>query len=104
MSSLREMADMGSRRAGLDTGVGLDHWGGDFPSTHWSIVFEGDRADTSKALTALSGRYWYPLYAFLRKRGHSSQDAQDLTQGFFVDLLARDGLKGADPSKGSFRS
>ena len=90
--------------AGLNTGVGLEYWGGEFPTTHWSRVFEGDQADTSKALIKLSGRYWYPLYAFLRKRGHASQDAQDLTQGYFVELLSRDGLKTADPLKGTFRS
>jgi RNA polymerase sigma-70 factor (ECF subfamily) len=44
------------------------------------------------------------MYAYLRRRGHSPDEAEDLTQGFFADLLARDSLKGVDPSKGKFRS
>ena len=55
-------------------------------------------------LERLGSRYWYPLYAFLRKRGYSSHDAQDLTQGFFSTMLKRDGLVGIDRERGRFRS
>lgn len=91
-------------------GVGLDHWGGDFPSTHWSVLFPKDTSSTStgsatdKALAEMVGRYWYPVYAYLRKRGQSAHDAQDLVQGFFAELLSGDGLAGADRERGRFRS
>ena len=48
--------------------------------------------------------YWYPLYIFARRRGHSPEDAQDLTQGFFLHLLERRALTGVDRLKGKFRS
>ena len=88
------------------TGVGLDHWGDAFPSTHWSIVFQGpgEESATRRMLERLCGRYWYPMYAYLRKRGYSSHDAQDFTQGFFAKLLEGDGLAGADRGRGKFRS
>jgi RNA polymerase sigma-70 factor (ECF subfamily) len=60
--------------------------------------------DARAALTALCRAYWYPMYAFVHRRGHSAHEAEDLTQGFFADLLARDSLKDVDPSKGKFRS
>ncbi|MGK0184859.1 MAG: DNA-directed RNA polymerase specialized sigma24 family protein [Verrucomicrobiales bacterium] len=92
------------------TGVGLDNWSADFPSTHWSMLFARDAHSseegsvTVQALAEMGGRYWYPVYAYLRKRGHSAHDAQDLVQGFFTELLSRDGLAGADREKGRFRS
>lgn len=48
--------------------------------------------------------YWYPLYAFVRFRGHSPEEAQDLTQAFFARLLETEGLATADPGRGRFRS
>jgi len=48
--------------------------------------------------------YWYPLYAYLRRRGHAPPEAEDLTQGFFACLLERDALAAADPQRGRFRS
>ena len=56
------------------------------------------------ALSELCRLYWYPLYAFARRRGYAQQDAQDLTQGFFLHLLEKRSLKRADPLKGKFRS
>lgn len=57
-----------------------------------------------EALTTLCETYWYPLYAFLRGRGHDPADAEDLTQAFFVMLLEKQVLRHADPSRGRFRS
>lgn len=89
------------------TGVGLDHWGEAFPSTHWSVML-GDsaasRSFTLRFLEKFSHHYWYPLYAYLRKRGHTSQDAQDLIQGFMCKMAENDGLKNASPECGRFRS
>jgi RNA polymerase sigma-70 factor (ECF subfamily) len=78
-----------------------------FTTTSWTIVAQAaDRSSPQarQALTALCQTYWYPMYAFVRRLGHSAHEAEDLTQGFFADLLARNSLKGVDPSKGKFRS
>jgi len=56
------------------------------------------------ALAKLCQTYWYPLYAYVRRRGHSPEDAQDLTQEFFAQLLERQSLAKADPALGRFRS
>jgi RNA polymerase sigma-70 factor (ECF subfamily) len=78
-----------------------------FPTTHWSrVVAAGDRAapEAREALAELCRAYWYPLYAFVRRKGHSPEDAQDLVQGFFAALLEHDGLSAIDRDKGRFRS
>ena len=80
-----------------------------FASTRWTMVLEaGDSAvASSQALSALSELcqiYWRPLYAFLRKHRYSSEDAQDLTQGFFADLIETRAYAHADREKGRFRS
>ena len=56
------------------------------------------------ALAELCRLYWYPIYVFARRRGHSPEDARDLTQEFFVRLLVRESLANADPDRGKFRS
>ena len=85
------------------------HDAGRFEATRWSIVIAagGGAADSQRAHRALEHlctAYWYPLYAFVRRQGHSPHDAQDLTQEFFARLLARNFLGDADPAKGRFRS
>jgi RNA polymerase sigma-70 factor (ECF subfamily) len=77
-----------------------------FAETQWSIIraARGDSDRAASALEQLCRRYWYPLYAFVRRRGHTAEDAQDLTQGFFARLLEKDWLDQVDPSKGKFRS
>ncbi len=78
-----------------------------FATTHWSVVLAaGQSADAqaSAALEQLCRTYWYPLYAYVRRRGHSPEDAQDLTQSFFAHLLRKDFLTGVAPAKGKFRS
>jgi RNA polymerase sigma factor (sigma-70 family) len=78
-----------------------------FVTTHWSVVLGAGQNDTTRAQDAL-GRlcqtYWYPLYAYVRQRGHSPQDAQDLTQEFFARLLLRKTLREIKREGGKFRS
>lgn len=81
-----------------------DAW---FVTTHWSIVLKAGRHDTTRAgdaLAKLCQTYWFPLYAYVRRRGHSPHDAQDLTQSFFLSLLERQSVSTADPDRGRFRS
>jgi RNA polymerase sigma factor (sigma-70 family) len=78
-----------------------------FTTTHWSVVRAAagtPSADAHEAMTRLCESYWYPLYAFLRRRGHSADDAQDLTQAFFARLLEKRALRLADPARGLFRT
>jgi len=80
---------------------------GRFPTTHWSVVVcagRGRSPEASRALSLLCENYWFPLYAFVRRAGYSADDAQDLTQEFFVRLLAKGSLAGADRERGRFRS
>lgn len=65
---------------------------------------QGASPDARQALEALCRLYWYPLYAFVRRLGHQSDDAQDLTQAFFTRLLEKDCIQAADPNRGRFRS
>jgi RNA polymerase sigma-70 factor (ECF subfamily) len=79
-----------------------------FATTHWSVVLTaGTHHDTTRARAALARLcqvYWYPLYTYVRRRGHNAHDAQDLTQAFFEQLLRRQSLASADPERGRFRS
>jgi RNA polymerase sigma factor (sigma-70 family) len=69
-----------------------------FYTTHWSLVL------TAQAMELLCRTYWYPLYAYVRRQGHNSHDAQDLTQEFFSRLLEKGYLHGAASEKGRFRT
>ncbi|MBV8901843.1 MAG: sigma-70 family RNA polymerase sigma factor [Verrucomicrobia bacterium] len=78
-----------------------------FQPTHWTLVLAAAQSrapGASSALARLCQLYWYPLYAFARRRGHVPEDAQDLTQGFFLQLLEHRLLAAADQRKGKFRS
>ncbi len=78
-----------------------------FVTTHWSVVVAAGRNDTARARDALARlcqTYWHPLYAYVRRLGHSPPDAQDLTQEFFARLLEKNYLADADESRGRFRS
>jgi RNA polymerase sigma-70 factor (ECF subfamily) len=78
-----------------------------FGTTRWSLVLAArDRGtpEADSALAALCSAYWYPLYAFIRRRGHDPDQAADLTQGFFARFLEKDYLGSVDPSKGRFRA
>jgi len=80
---------------------------GVFATTHWSVVLAargGGRSSASEeALNKLCQTYWYPLYAYIRRRGWDEHQAQDLTQEFFARLLQRDDSLRADPQRGKFR-
>lgn len=81
--------------------------GGQFATTRWSVVVaagQSPSADAHQSLAALCEAYWYPLYAFVRRSGYSVEDAQDLTQAFFVELLEKGRLRAADPRRGKFRT
>ena len=78
-----------------------------FHTTHWTIVMKAAQSQAQggqSALAELCQLYWYPLYIFARRRGHSPDDAKDLTQGFFLHLLEHRALTGVDRLKGKFRS
>jgi RNA polymerase sigma-70 factor (ECF subfamily) len=78
-----------------------------FVTTHWSVVLTAGRNDTDRARNALAKlcqTYWFPIYAFVRRKGFSPHDAQDLTQEFFARLLEHNWLAVADPARGRFRS
>src|SRR5215469_11154579 len=78
-----------------------------FPVTRWTLVVAaGDpyRKEARSALASLCENYWYPLYAYLRRRGYPADQAQDLTQEFLVRVLEGRYIDRADPEKGRFRS
>jgi RNA polymerase sigma-70 factor (ECF subfamily) len=78
-----------------------------FESTNWTVVLAArDRGspEATRALESLCRTYWYPLYAFVRRWGHTAADAEELTQEFFARLLARNDLARVDPAKGKFRT
>jgi RNA polymerase sigma-70 factor (ECF subfamily) len=78
-----------------------------FATTRWSLVVRataGPSVPARRALSELCERYWLPLYGFARRKCGSADEAQDLTQGFFVELFERDVLQRADPDRGRFRT
>ena len=78
-----------------------------FATTHWSVVIAAGAHDTTcvqGALAKLCETYWFPLYSYVRRRGYSAHDAQDLTQEFFARLLEKSLVARADPERGRFRS
>jgi RNA polymerase sigma-70 factor (ECF subfamily) len=78
-----------------------------FATTHWSLVLRAGKRgshEADEALAALCQRYWFPLYAYARRRLPAIQEAEDLTQEFFARLLEKDLLASASPERGRFRS
>jgi RNA polymerase sigma factor (sigma-70 family) len=80
---------------------------GVFATTRWTVVLAAGDPDAPQATVALEElcrTYWYPLYAYIRRRGHSREDAEDLTQAFFARLLEKNFLEGITSDKGKFRA
>jgi len=78
-----------------------------FPETHWSVVLSAGQQNSPHAAAALEQlcrAYWYPLYAYIRRKGYSPEDSQDLTQEFFARFLSSNYLAGVDPRRGRLRS
>lgn len=98
----------GTGSNGSSGGVGEVVGSPAFHTTRWSVVARakggGDVEEQRAALSALCETYWYPVYAFARRKGRSVDDARDLVQGFFTRLLEREDLARADAERGRFRS
>jgi RNA polymerase sigma factor (sigma-70 family) len=86
--------------------VPVDRMSGRFATTRWSIVCAAGRDDPAArdALATLCESYWYPLYAFLRRRGCTREEAEDITQSFLAHLLERGWVRRADRDRGRFRT
>jgi DNA-directed RNA polymerase specialized sigma24 family protein len=100
---LRDANELSTESSTPKTGV----TGGIFATTHWTVVLAAGRGSSRQAdvaLEELCRTYWYPLYAYVRRQGHSREDAQDLTQGFFARLLEKNYLEGVTSDKGKFRA
>src|SRR5437667_2718143 len=82
------------------------HGGVAFTTTHWSVVLEaqGESPATQEALEKLCRTYWRPIYGFVRRQGVGPEEAEDLTQGFFAQLLERRSLSAVRKEKGRLRS
>ena len=95
----------------MNSGAG-EEGGGElraFATTRWSLVisagsFESGEQEARDALAELCRTYWRPIFSFVARRGYSMEDAQDLTQDFFVMILEHHWLEHADPNRGRFRS
>jgi len=86
---------------------GLPAASAQFTTTHWSVVLTAgnhDAPQAAQALEQLCRTYWYPLYAYVRRRGRDPEDAMDLTQAFFERFLEKNYLDQVDRRKGRFRS
>ena len=78
-----------------------------FETTHWSMILTAGQADSSRSAAAmqqLCQRYWFPLYAFVRRRGYDEHRAQDLIQSFFLRVIEKGVVSSADPHRGRFRT
>lgn len=79
-----------------------------FHTTHWSVVLAARETNAASAsadaVASLYAKYWYPIYAFIRRKGATSHEAEDLTQEFFCRVSQRNWLENVHPAKGKFRS
>ncbi|HXG48821.1 MAG TPA: sigma-70 family RNA polymerase sigma factor [Methylomirabilota bacterium] len=78
-----------------------------FVTTRWTVVLSAGRKsspDADRALAELCQTYWYPLYAYVRRQGHTKEDAEDLTQAFFARFLEKNYLEGLAAERGKFRA
>jgi DNA-directed RNA polymerase specialized sigma24 family protein len=77
---------------------------GFFATTRWTLVMAAGGAEAAGALEELCAAYWFPVYSYVRRRGFTREDAEDLTQGFFASLLARGDIAGLRKENGKFRA
>jgi len=92
---------------GTDTDPRPGPPGGEFLTTRWSVVLSAGHSGSEAgraSLEMLCSSYWYPLYTYVRRRGHDAEEARDLTQGFFTRLLEKKDIQDADPERGRFRA
>lgn len=78
-----------------------------FSTTQWSLIREAQDSQnphSKEALQSLCSAYWHPVYFFIRRRGYTAEEAEDLTQGFFAELLEKNFLGQADRERGRFRT
>ena len=78
-----------------------------FATTHWTVVLAAGQRSTpqsDRALEELCRAYWFPLYAYVRRHGHTKEDAEDLTQAFFARFLEKNYLEGLSAERGRFRA
>jgi RNA polymerase sigma-70 factor (ECF subfamily) len=78
-----------------------------FATTHWTVVLAAGKRHTPQsdgALEELCRTYWFPLYAYVRRRGHTKEDAEDSVQAFFARFLAKNYLEGLSAERGRFRA
>ena len=78
-----------------------------FPTTHLSVILDAagrGQGDATKAVAQVCSSYWFPLYTYVRRSGFSIEDAQDLTQQFFVVILEREYLRQFEPGRGKLRT
>jgi len=78
-----------------------------FATTHWTVVLAAGQQHTPQAdhaLGQLCRTYWFPLYAYVRRRGHAKADAEDLVQAFFARFLGKNYLSGLSAERGRFRA
>lgn len=83
------------------------HAAGVFATTHWSVVVQASDSqspESTRAMERLCRTYWYPLYVFVRRKGHGHEDASDLTQAFFARFLEKRFLRSVDANLGKFRT
>lgn len=94
MSQLRQHADTHIKRDDL------------FSATSWTVVMTAlnDTPQAREALEQLCNKYWYPVYAYIRRRGYGPHDAEDLTQSFFLEIVDNKRLRSANRAKGKFRA
>jgi RNA polymerase sigma factor (sigma-70 family) len=98
------MVKMAKARLRGNSSSGIDH---PFAATRWSVVLVAGRRsspDSRRALALLCEAYWYPLYAYVRRRVNDANDAHDLTQAFFAELLAKNYIGSAKAERGRFRA
>lgn len=95
---------MSSNQSGDESG---ERTAAQFATTHWSVVLEageGASPESAAASERLCRTYWYPLYAFVRRKGYAAADAEDLVQDFFATFLQKGYVERADPARGRFRT